>query len=581
MIKNEKKLIIPLVLVLLVVIVGTSYALWQVTLKQSGTNVITTGCFKLTLDNESDAVNLDNVFPISNEEGHDLDPYTFTITNTCNKKTSYIINLETLSNGDKIIPDKFLKTSLIANDEEIFLDTLRARFVNQEKVIEEATTAFKLYDGFLEGNSSETFILRLWMDENTPARDDVMNATWQGKITIIASYVEPLNMANMMIARWDDGIDEEYKNEDNDNFKDFVHSKQIIFENKIHDIDSIIPIDISKNKENTVLAYVDDRNPDNIITYIQANGTILFPEDSSRLFSGFENLTTITGLENVNTSYVTNMYSMFAGNDNLTDLNLSGFDVSNVIDAQDMFMHNPMIKKLDLSNWKFSENTMLDGMFNDDDYYLKGNVNLNLSGWDVTKIDIQLFFTELLTSVGIETLDLSNWYVNPDVMEGIWVECSASSQHIENMNLSNWEFTRVIDNIGDLVPYHRVINLDLSGWDTSMISTFSGAFLSEYDYEFNNVFSYLESLNLSGWDTTYVKDMSFMFFNLDTLKSLNISSFDTSSVENLRNMFDGCSNLTNIIYGSKFIYNGKQNIESMFEGCPANKPLDASWNGVF
>lgn len=42
---KKKKVIIPLFFVLAVVVVaGTSFALWQLTFIQSGTNVITKGC---------------------------------------------------------------------------------------------------------------------------------------------------------------------------------------------------------------------------------------------------------------------------------------------------------------------------------------------------------------------------------------------------------------------------------------------------------------------------------------------------------------------------------------------------------
>lgn len=45
--ENKKGVIIAIMIALAVVLVGTSYALWQITLTQESTNVVTTGCFNI------------------------------------------------------------------------------------------------------------------------------------------------------------------------------------------------------------------------------------------------------------------------------------------------------------------------------------------------------------------------------------------------------------------------------------------------------------------------------------------------------------------------------------------------------
>ncbi len=54
-------------------------------------------------------------------------------------------------------------------------------------------------------------------------------------------------------------------------------------------------------------------------------------------FMGFHNLTTIEGIENLNTSECTNMNSMFFKCDDLTSINVNKFDVSKVTNASAMF----------------------------------------------------------------------------------------------------------------------------------------------------------------------------------------------------------------------------------------------------
>lgn len=61
------------------------------------------------------------------------------------------------------------------------------------------------------------------------------------------------------------------------------------------------------------------------------------PKCLYKWFLNFNNLTTIEGLENLNTSEVTNMGLMFSGCKMLTTLNVDGFDMSKVTDVRYMF----------------------------------------------------------------------------------------------------------------------------------------------------------------------------------------------------------------------------------------------------
>ena len=130
--KKKTGLLLGILLVAITIAVGVTYALWQVTLQQSSSNVITTGCFNVTLE-EGDAITLNNAYPITDEEGKELTPYTFTIKNSCNEKASYVINLETISTGDKILSDEYVKASLKNNEKELFLSTLNSTNENVRK----------------------------------------------------------------------------------------------------------------------------------------------------------------------------------------------------------------------------------------------------------------------------------------------------------------------------------------------------------------------------------------------------------------------------------------------------------------
>jgi len=59
--KNKRKLIISIFFIItLIVVAGTSYAMWQMTLVQTSTNKLSTGCIDLNLTNNTNNIILEN-----------------------------------------------------------------------------------------------------------------------------------------------------------------------------------------------------------------------------------------------------------------------------------------------------------------------------------------------------------------------------------------------------------------------------------------------------------------------------------------------------------------------------------------
>lgn len=138
----------------------------------------------------------------------------------CTSEATYFINLETVSTDEKILNEKYVKASLMEDKKEIFLNTLKDTYINTEKVLAEASQAFKLAKGRLQENESKTYYLRLWLDNDTPAIDEVMNKTYQGKVTVNLSYV-PLADENRMMAP---------RTNENDIYTPFADTNKIIFQ---------------------------------------------------------------------------------------------------------------------------------------------------------------------------------------------------------------------------------------------------------------------------------------------------------------------------------------------------------------
>ncbi|MCI8394592.1 MAG: hypothetical protein HFH86_03845 [Bacilli bacterium] len=158
---------------------GISYALWQKNEFQKEMNQITSGCFSLTFQNESKGIMLDQEFPLLTTDGLNLTPYTFTITNTCSVFASFDITLNTLLTST--LDSKYVAVVLDRNAVKTFeqydlLDTLEG--YQESRLLQSSS---------LSPNDSETFHLRIWMDENVGPKDaEAMDKIFQAKIAVIA-----------------------------------------------------------------------------------------------------------------------------------------------------------------------------------------------------------------------------------------------------------------------------------------------------------------------------------------------------------------------------------------------------------
>ena len=87
------------------------------------------------------------------------------------------------------------------------------------------------------------------------------------------------------------------------------------------------------------------------------------PTSTARWFRHFGNLTTIEGLEHLNTSCVTDMSQMFGYSNVLTTLDLSHFDTSCVTDMNSMFRCCYALTTLDVSHFDTSMVRNMSWMF--------------------------------------------------------------------------------------------------------------------------------------------------------------------------------------------------------------------------
>lgn len=164
---KEKRRIILIsmigVIVFVLIMIGISYAYTMFSVSQKNPNVVQVGCLRVTLE-EKNNISLSNAVPINDNEGKKLQPYEFTIKNTCNTdayyETSFVV--DNVSNQSNIGNVKLFLTGDTLVEPQILNTFNKVELTN-------VTTSdnYKIDEGKLNAGKEKTFYLNLWIDYNT------------------------------------------------------------------------------------------------------------------------------------------------------------------------------------------------------------------------------------------------------------------------------------------------------------------------------------------------------------------------------------------------------------------------------
>ncbi len=146
--------------------VGLSYSMWNMSISQETNNVIATtnDCFDVAITSQENAIKLENAYPISDTKGKSLTPFTFTIKNTCDMFASYSVSLESLK--ESTLSSEFLKV-MVNDNEPKLLNSLDSTDTVNSGSIESRVLA----KGSLSKDSSKDYSVRLWIDYDTTLED--------------------------------------------------------------------------------------------------------------------------------------------------------------------------------------------------------------------------------------------------------------------------------------------------------------------------------------------------------------------------------------------------------------------------
>ena len=172
-------------LVILVGIIGITYAFFSTGGSQEQANTFTSGCLNISLTDASSSISLSNIYPVTDIEGLEGTSYDFTITNTCDTSANYSINLESLNQVSNSLSADYIKVALSSDTVGNVISILSDN-TSVTPEIDGAYESYNLYTGTLGASEAKTYHLKLWLDYDATV-EQAANKVYSSKINVIAN----------------------------------------------------------------------------------------------------------------------------------------------------------------------------------------------------------------------------------------------------------------------------------------------------------------------------------------------------------------------------------------------------------
>ena len=171
-------------LISVICFIGVSFAFFTLYLRQGDNNAVTAlSCFTTTLTEENSALNLTNEFPISDENGMKKTPFTFKLTNTCDKYVKAYITLDPLKEGEaNYILSKYIKANVSSKGTTNSGSLIVGNQTTKE--LENKDNGYILKEVVLNPNESKEYDLRIWIDYDT-TKEHAAGMSYPSQIVIV------------------------------------------------------------------------------------------------------------------------------------------------------------------------------------------------------------------------------------------------------------------------------------------------------------------------------------------------------------------------------------------------------------
>ncbi len=395
--KKQLLLSIGLVLILVLMIVGISYAVFKFTGLGTKPNTITTGAITMEYEESTNTISMTGALPTTDATGKVRltagEYFDFTIKSNIqgNANINWEIAAEDITaSSAKKMDGKNIKLYLTKLD-----STGAETQVMAPKVYNATTSAntktgrpsgvMSLATGTMSASETTNYRLRMYVDEDYNPQGDGGGLSFSVKINAYGKVKEAPTGSKIKAYMTQADYDNHTLPETDFHTNDYRSKITTITTKK----DNIVPAtateswDISEAQDGSVMAYVEDDGTGNA-TYrvtIGGKGGIIANESMISYFYDFEKMTSID-LSALDTSEVTNMGDMFVGCSSLTSLDISNFDTSQVTNMSRMFNFCYGLTSLDVSNLDTSQVTNMNSMF----FGCSSLTSLDVSNFDTSNV---------------------------------------------------------------------------------------------------------------------------------------------------------------------------------------------------
>ena len=215
----KRQLFVTLFSILGVTIIslGSAYAVFTSVSKSADYNVIKVGTLNIDFgEDSSNTIDLSGQYPMSDEEGLTLTPYTFTITNTGTLSADYEVFIQ--DDQDMIKQDNCAGNQLNKDYIRYKLDT--GSPANLSSI---AGSNYRIATGSLAPDASVTYTLYVWIREGVG--NDVLNKHYHGKIVVNGVNTQGEPVSEVVLenlgdngSTYDDDVDTFITGEDPNNY---------------------------------------------------------------------------------------------------------------------------------------------------------------------------------------------------------------------------------------------------------------------------------------------------------------------------------------------------------------------------
>ena len=422
------------------------------------------------------------------------------------------VNLHKTCNNDTAVMNLYLSLDLLPT------------------ALQENTFVYELYNGNNERISSGNFSDKREGDTITLASNEIVTSN----VSIYTLYIyidgnrdNPITMTNQNFrfniygegtgAIYKENVIQNETTTPSSSTSTFLNTE--VLRNQIESITiektNVVPSDakyskdISSKQDGSVMLWYTDKDNNSLyeISIGSENGSVEANTNGSGMFAYLDNVSTLD-LSGLDTSNMTSMSKMFYNSKSLTNIDVSGFDTSKVVNMNRMFEGCSSVESLDLSSFNTSKVI---------------NFIATFGGCEsLTELDLSNFDTSSTTK-----------------MTYMFGSCTS----LVNLNISSFDTSKVNDMTLMFQSCYKLTNIDLSNFDTSNVTSMEGMF-----YACN----ILKSLDLSNFNTSKVDNMKKMFMYCYDLKTIYVSDkWDTSKVNLSSNMFLDCKSLVGTVQYDK------------------------------